>query len=103
MKKCSNCNTYEKYNKPVLKRDCENLLHFDLALEYQLVYVYAISTKYKRIYIFKKIKKNHILKLTIKIKRCAKNCYNTMGFARGSPCSVLLAFSQSYIEHDLTD
>jgi hypothetical protein len=27
--------------------------------------------------------------------------YFYLGFARGSPRSVLLAFSQSYIEHDI--
>jgi hypothetical protein len=26
-----------------------------------------------------------------------------MGFARGSSCSVLLTFSQSYVEHDLRE
>ena len=50
----------------------------DLMLEYQLLYVSTIITKYKKKFIyFKKIKKNHILKLIIKIKRCAKNYYNT--------------------------
>jgi hypothetical protein len=36
-----------------------------------------------------------------KKKKKRKNDEIFLGFARGSPRSVLLAFSQSYVEHDL--